>query len=307
MSPWPGRLALWTLIAAVPLILFGGAVTSMRAGMAEEGWLRPEGAFLWLMPWARRISSAGFFVEHHHRELGTLVGILTILTVLAAFFLDPRRKATAFAVFGLLVVIGQGVIGGKRVLENNVQFAFLHGALGQAVFAVLAAVALVLSLKWRTVKHVPWTEDPGLAGLATVSVILIWIQATVGGYFRHHAAHAALGMHVLLAVAVFLSVLTLARRLKAAAQREEVPTCASGVLKRCALLLTMCLHSQVLLGVLAAYSIFALSGGPEGSKIHPLELITATGHVMVGASLLAVATTTALWTRGMVLPKGAVA
>ena len=274
----------------------------MRAGMAEDGWLQPEGVFLWLLPWARRISSAGLFVEHHHRELGTLVGILAILTFGAAVVADPRKKAAAFALFGLLAVTGQGVIGGMRVLENNIQFAFLHGALGQAVFAVLAAVAVVLSLKWRTVKHVPWTEDPRLVGLATVSAALIWIQATIGGYFRHHAAHAALGMHVMLAIGVFLSVLTLVRRLKTAAQREEVPACASAVLKRCAVFLTMCLHSQVLLGVLAAYASFALSGGPEGSKIHPLELITATAHVLVGACLLAAATITALWTRGMVVP-----
>lgn len=303
-SPWPGRLALWTLIAAVPLILFGGAVTTMRAGMAENGWLQPDGHLLWLYPWAKRISSAGVFVEHHHRELGTLVGLLSVLTVVTTLIFDGRMRAKAFALLGLLAVTGQGVIGGFRVLENNVQLAFLHGAIGQAVFAILAAVALVLSSKWRTVKHVPWTEDPRLAGLATTAMVLVWLQGAIGGYFRHMGSHAALGVHVLLAVGVLLSVLTLTRRLKEARKRPEVPACAAGVLRRCAIFLTAFLHSQILLGVLAAYSIFALSGGPAGQDIHALELITATGHVIVGASLLAAATVTALWTRGMQVPAG---
>ena len=244
-SPWPGRLALWTLIAAVPLVLFGGLVTTMRAGMAEEGWLNPEGQFLFLMPWARRISSAGFFVEHHHRELGFIVGLLCIATVLATFALDPRKKAKAFALMGLLAVIGQGVIGGFRVLDNNVQLAFLHGALGQMVFAILAAVALVLSRKWRTVKHVPWTEDPGLFGLARGLVVVVWLQGAIGAYFRHNHSHAALGIHVLLALGVLVGILGLTRRLKDASARPEVPSCASGVLRRCAIVLTACLHTQI--------------------------------------------------------------
>ena len=36
-SPWPRRFALATLAAALPLILFGGTVTTLRQGMAEDG------------------------------------------------------------------------------------------------------------------------------------------------------------------------------------------------------------------------------------------------------------------------------
>lgn len=298
-SPWPGRLALWTLIAAVPLFLFGGAVTTMRAGMAENGWMHVDGYLLWTLPWAERISSAGKFVEHHHRELGTLVGLLSILTVVSTAISSRRMKTKLIALLGLVAISGQGALGAFRVLNNDSGLAFFHGAFGQAVFALLAAVALVTSLKWQAVKHVPWTAEPRLYGMAVFTTILIWVQSTLGAVFRHQGGHGALGSHVLVAIAVFVCVMVLIKRLKAAAQQPEVPTCAAGVLRRCALLLTIFLHSQVLLGVLAAMSIFALSGGTDGPEIHPAELITATAHVLVGASLLASATITALWAGGM--------
>ena len=298
-SPWPGRLALWTLIAAVPLILFGGAVTTMNAGMAEDGWMFPDGHLLWLYPWAMRIRDAGVFVEHHHRELGTLVGLLSILTVVSTAISGRRLKTKLIAFLGLAAICGQGALGAFRVLNNDSGLAFLHGAFGQAVFALLAVVALVTSQKWQAVKHVPWSASPRLYGLASFTTILIWVQATIGAVFRHKGGHGALGSHMLVAIVVFVCVMVLVKRLKAASQRAEVPTCAAAVLRRCALLLTIFLHSQVLLGLLATMSIFMLSGKPEGPAVHPAELITATAHVMVGAGLLASATLTALWAGGM--------
>ncbi|MFT7677904.1 MAG: heme A synthase [Planctomycetota bacterium] len=304
-SPWPGRLALWTVIAAVPLILFGGAVTTMNAGMAEDDWMFPDGHLLWLYPWAMRIRDAGVFVEHHHRELGTLVGLLSILTVIATAVSGRRLGTKVLALLGLIAVCGQGALGAFRVLNNDSGLAFFHGSLGQAVFALLAAVALVTSRKWQTVKHVPWAAEPRLYGMAVFITILVWVQATLGAVFRHNqAAHAALGGHVLVAIAVFVCVMVLSKRLKAAAQQSEVPSCAAGVLRRCALLLTIFLHSQVLLGILATMSIFMLSGKADGPETHAAELITATAHVMVGAGLLASATITALWTGGMRMSGG---
>ena len=46
------------------------------------------------------------------------------------------------------------------------------------------------------------------------------------------------------AIAVFVCVMVLSKRLKAAAQQSEVPSCAAGVLRRCALLLTARLENS---------------------------------------------------------------
>ena len=59
-------------------MIFGATVTTLRAGMAESNWINPDGHFLWFYPLAMRIQNIGVFVEHHHRELGSLVGLLAI-------------------------------------------------------------------------------------------------------------------------------------------------------------------------------------------------------------------------------------
>ena len=126
-SKLPALFAWSTLIAALPLILVGGLITTLRAGMAEDGWFQPEGHWLWLYPWEKRVASLGRFVEHHHRELGTVVGFLSIATVVATYFAGAGKRAVRVALVGLFAVSFQGVVGGTRVLDNAPQLAFLHG------------------------------------------------------------------------------------------------------------------------------------------------------------------------------------
>jgi cytochrome c oxidase assembly protein subunit 15 len=295
-SPWPGRLAAWTLWAAVPLILFGGTVTTLRAGMAEDGWLHPENQFLWLMPWARRISSAGLFVEHHHRELGTLVGLLAIGTVVVTCVHERRLGPILAAVLALAAVIVQGAIGGFRVLENNPQLAFLHGALGQAVFALLAAVALYLSRGWSRAPRVRWTARTGLA-LAPFAALLVYGQIVLGAWLRHGHSSVALSLHVLGALAALGALLALAHGLKSAAQRPEARGEPARLLRRQGRRVLTLLAAQVALGVLATIAIYSWSGGMQSQTIHPGEVVFATAHVAVGALLLAVCVNAALWSR----------
>src|SRR5262249_41575588 len=70
-SPWPRRLALAALVAAVPLVFFGGTVTTLHAGLAIDGWLVLEPGrgdhFLWLYPVDKWFRDVGTFVEHTHR------------------------------------------------------------------------------------------------------------------------------------------------------------------------------------------------------------------------------------------------
>ena len=47
---WPARAALASVVFAVPLVLFGGSVTTLGAGMAVDGWLVAEGHFLLFFP-----------------------------------------------------------------------------------------------------------------------------------------------------------------------------------------------------------------------------------------------------------------
>lgn len=298
-SPWPARLGRWTLVAAVPLVLFGGTVTTMRAGMAEDGWLTPDGHLLWLYPWAMRVANAGVFVEHHHRELGSLVGLLSIATVVATWVCERRWSPRLLAFAGLAAVSGQGAIGGFRVLENSPGLAFLHGTLGQAVFTLLAVVAIGLSRSWREAAPARFggaDGRPSLALPATLTLALVFGQATLGAWLRHGHAPIALVLHVAFAFAATGAVIFTARRFQRAAGALEADEASAATrLRRAARRMHLLLGSQILLGVLAAAAIYMLSGGMKSRTIHPAELIFATAHVAVGALLLASIASAALW------------
>ena len=166
-SRLPYRLSVATTITTMLLVLFGASVTTMGAGMAVKGWLMPEGEltegatwFLPLFPLEEWFRDPDTFVEHTHRMFGIVVGLLSIATVAATHLLDKRAVAKAAAWIGLVAISVQGVLGGTRVLEDSQHLAFLHGAFGQLVFAVLCGVTLVLSPLFQD----PPSLDRALAG-----------------------------------------------------------------------------------------------------------------------------------------------
>ncbi|MDF1838971.1 MAG: hypothetical protein P1V35_13955 [Planctomycetota bacterium] len=296
-SPWPARLAWWTVWASIPLIVLGGSVTTLRAGMAEPGWMTPEGYPLWLYPLEKRMASAGVFVEHHHREFGTLVGLLCIATLLATIFAKRGKCAILTAFIGLAAVSGQGVLGGFRVLENNPQMAFLHGAIGQAVFGILVGVAVLLSLRWSEVTSTKWTKPPRIGMLSILTLAGLFGQVVLGAWYRHGHGHPAIALHGFWAIAVVYLGVSLANRMKRAAKQEGVDRLTAEVLRRSAFWMTLFLHLQWVLGGLTLYALFALSDGMHGDEISPGEIVFATMHVTVGAMLIGSVVNAFLWSR----------
>jgi len=298
-GPWPFRLSLATAIAAVPLVLFGGTVTTLRAGMAESGWIHPDGYFLWAYPVGKRFGSIGVFVEHHHRELGTLVGLLAIAAAIAAWRKESRPLARMLPAFALLAVCLQGLIGGLRVLKNSPDLAFLHGALAQAVFAFLAATALYLSPRWRSVSPTACKTAAGLQRTANITVALVFAQVTLGAWTRHSEADIALALHVILALGVLGAIVVFGRKLRAAVEQGERGQVDRRLLLGVKWRLHMLVGIQVLLGCLAAFWKYEVSGGPQ-APVSMGEAIFATAHVAVGALLLAQSVAAAMWSRRVV-------
>jgi cytochrome c oxidase assembly protein subunit 15 len=284
-SLWPFRMALATVLAAIPLVFFGGSVTSLNAGMAVDGWWVVERGrgdwFMWSFPIDQWLRDTGTFVEHSHRLFGSLVGFLSILTVWVAW----KTRARVIALLGLLAVIGQGTIGGFRVLENSPDLAFLHGSVGQGVFALLVMVCVACSRSFQCA--------PGGAAAATtwrvrtlamVTTLVIYTQIVVGAWLRHGESMAALLTHGGLVVAVIAAVLMLAK-----AQRNEPETSPLRKLPRW---LFTALVVQILLGVAAFLAVYMIVGrNPE--TIH--AALMPTLHVMGGAVLLACSASSWLW------------
>jgi len=297
-SPWPRRFALWTLLASLPLILFGGTVTTLRAGMAEDGWLTPDGYLLWMYPLELRLRNAGVFVEHHHREIGSLVGLLVIGLVVTTFAFDKRRSARWLSLATLFAICAQGALGGFRVLENSPDLAFLHGAFAHAVFGLIGANAIIASAAWRgfeprrtgaSASRRETITPERVRRLTTFAVGAVYAQIVVGAWLRHSGAQAALGLHLFLVALVVFGVLRSQAALGDASKDSEAPE-----LKASARRLRLLLGAQILLGLAAAVAVYGFSGGFEG-QVSLAEMIFATLHVLFGALLLRETVTAALW------------
>lgn len=296
-SPWPHRFAVATLVAAIPLLAFGGQVTTLGAGLAIDGWwvLEPGRGdhVLWFYPVEKWFRDPGTFTEHTHRLFGTLVGLLSIATVIAAFVADPRRAARVLATAGLVTVCVQGTIGGFRVLERSDGLAFLHGVLGQGVFAVLAAVAVFLSPRWRRQTPAACKCAPGLRRAAQIALVLVYLTIGLGAWLRHQAGFLPLVLHLVGVFASSVALLVLARRLMAAAEAAGAGQDRS-VLRSNGVRILVLLGVQVLLG-LAAFAVVFLVQGDGSVNLH--QSLFPTLHVLFGALLLAQTVAATLWSR----------
>lgn len=283
-GPWPHRLGLWAALATIPLVLFGGSVTTLGAGMAVEGWLIAEGHFLLVFPVDKWFRDVGTFVEHTHRLFGVLVGLFLLGCVLTTWLRDRRAVARASATLALLAVCGQGLLGGLRVLENDPELAFVHGALAQAVFALLCVNAAILSPAWRSAGEAE-TADADVRRLrtaATVALLVVYGQVVLGAWYRHGLRPAPVvghewrfALHGLGAVAVLAALAAVARRGAGLRERGALP----GPLDRWLARLPIVVMVQLLLGGLAW-------AGFRPGAIGPAEWALSIAHVLGGGLLL---------------------
>lgn len=280
---WSGRMALAAALGAVPLVLFGGTVTTLGAGMAVDGWLIAEGHFLAFFPVEKWFRDLPTFVEHTHRLFGMLVGAFALACLAAAW--RGGGRARGWALVTLLAVIAQGALGGFRVLENSPELAFVHGAVAQAVFALLV-------LNSVTSSAVPSTgasrgEAQALRGLrlaALVALGLLYVQVVLGAWYRHGlrpepvAGH--MGRFALHALGAVLTLAALGALLRRAAQLRETGVRFSPALARALAWLPRLLLAQLVLGGLAW-------AGFRPGVIGPAEWLLSVAHVLGGALLLA--------------------
>lgn len=284
-GPWAGRCALGAAASAVPLVLFGGSVTTLGAGMAVQGWLIAEGHFLVFFPVDKWFRDVGTFVEHTHRLFGILVGLFLLAGLACSWRAGARARGWALAT--LVAVVGQGALGGFRVLENSPELAFVHGAVAQAVFALLclnAFTQLSAAAPRAPLAAPALAAARGLQPAAWLALGVLYAQVVIGAWYRHglrpepvpgHLARFAL--HALGAVLVLGALAHLVRRGNdLLASGAELPV----RLRRALLWLPRLLLVQLLLGGLAW-------AGFRPGAIGPAEWLLSVAHVLGGALLLA--------------------
>ena len=279
------------------LVMLGAFTTSIGAGMIFLDWplsngsLNPDG---WL-------SDIMMFAEHSHRLSAGMMSIITIAIWVAVWKKEARAWVRNVALFAVVLVLVQALVGGLRVMLDHIfldsvsvgrLFAMLHACLAQIYVCTLLAIALALSATWM--KGATRERDDRLVRVGRWCCGLLLLQLAIAAVMRHSYAGMAIptfplssaegdvlptfwnfrvGIHFAHRVmAVVLSVALITYAVKLMKARLSVPSIAIVVL----------LFAQVALG---AYVIW--------SGRNPY---VTTGHVLVGALLLATTFGATLWT-----------
>ena len=309
-----------------PLIWVGGLVTTYDAGMSVPDWPGTYGYNLFLYPYKTwLLGPFDLFIEHGHRLLGAVVGLVAIAVFVASLRTDGRienRRGVRWLCGGVLaMVIAQGILGGFRVVLSDRTLAMIHGCFGPAFFAVCTVTLVVTSRWWQNLGlHrsgevlASQVEGGGArfgfwAGLLMVA--MAYGQLVLGAMMRHvsplaSASHFAgvVGLHVAGAFALWAVSAAVWWRIARHRRRGSGGVILDG-LSTPAKWLFVFVGAQISLGVATwvvnyGYpSLLLWVPGSESFLIRAkgfVDSMIVTGHVATGSLVLA--TATFLATRG---------
>ncbi len=300
---WSAALGgVWVFI----LVMLGAFTTSIGAGMIfldwplSDGSLNPEG---WL-------TDMMMFAEHSHRLSAGVMSFITIGIWFAVWKYDARGWVRGVALSAVGLVFFQALIGGLRVLMDHLHvdlvntsmgrlFAMLHAGLAQVYICVLLTLALALCRRW--IEGSPESVGSRVKALGKWCCGLLLLQLAVAAIMRHsyagmaiptfpmssadgdllppywdfrvaiHFAHRVLAIVLTVALVWFAVVLG-----KDAAVGRGLRQAANWML--------IMLVGQIALGA----SVIWMQRNPY----------VTTGHVLLGACLLATTYGITLWTHG---------
>jgi cytochrome c oxidase assembly protein subunit 15 len=273
--------------------------------MAVPDWPGTYGYNLFLYPYKTwLLGPFDLFIEHGHRLLGAVVGLVAISIVISAYFKEARRWVFVLTIGLLVAVITQGLLGGMRVVLGDRTLAMVHGCFGPAFFALCAATAVITSRRWDeySSREVGTQIGSGLVALFVTIPALSYSQLILGAQLRHVQPNAAPGVFAMIVathviVAFLLWFFTVAAWLK-------IRRCGDLTLSRPAGLLIGLVGVQIALGVgtwVVNYgwpSVLDWVPGSAGFLVRAKgfsDSIIVTSHVATGSLILAVSV--ALWVR----------
>jgi heme a synthase len=198
VSSWPHRWAVALACATFPLVWVGGLVTTTDAGMAVPDWPNTYGYNLFLYPWQSWLAGPwDLFVEHGHRMLAGTVGLITVGMLFVLMRVEPRKWVRGMGFAALALVIFQGALGGMRVLFDERTLAMLHGMTGPLFFGLTVALAVITSRIWLSGSDSAIRSGRRIQILATVTVVLAYLQIVLGAVLRHVPVDSQPGTFVL--------------------------------------------------------------------------------------------------------------
>jgi len=260
------------VIATFLLIVAGGNVTSIGAGLSVPDWPRSLGSYN-PQGWTRM---PGVRDEHAHRLIGAGVGLLVTGAAIWVWVSDPRVWVKQLASLTWLTVVFQGILGGLRVTEKSLALAVVHGCIAQAFLCMTVALAAATSSRWpRTRPLVGGGAAERLRLWTLLLVLMAFVQLIVGAILRQTGWGVAASLHILGALVYGMFFI------QAAGVVFRRP--AEEGLGRPMVFLMIVYAVQVLLGV-PTYLLLLNAG--ERTALSNVQQLLPTAHVAVGAVLL---------------------
>ncbi len=277
MSKGLNRFAILVACATFFLIIAGALVTSNDAGLATSDWPLSNGQFLPPMV-------GNMFYEHGHRMIATTVGLLTIGLAIYVRVKEKRIWIWRLALFALMAVVLQGILGGLTVKMNlPLAVSSAHATLAQLFFCATVSLAVFTSPSWIEARTLPEEKGSPLRHMCTVALALILVQLVLGATLRHsakwdeHLPPQLIVAHIVGAVAV---TLTLGGTVISVLRRHQGET----FLTRPATIALVLLVVQLCLGVAAYVTRIGSPNDPQ--PLHPMISVTVA-HVACGALVFA--------------------
>jgi cytochrome c oxidase assembly protein subunit 15 len=299
---WPHLVACLLVAVTAVLLCFGALVTTYEAAMAVPDWPATYGHNMFLFPLAEWLGGPwDLFLEHGHRLLGAVVGLLAIGLAAVVWRSGQSPAVRSLAVAAVLLVVVQGLLGGARVLFDDKTIAKVHACTGPLFFAVATAIATLTRRGGAVAAAVAVREDsPAPPQPRTVTaavgaaalVVAAYVQLVAGAQLRHLDAAVdpltfrwLIGFHV--AGAVVVAAL--------AGMLAWVHGGAASPARRWSWLLAGLVVCQIALGCGAWVVSWGLPSGllPDSWRLSeairarsPTGAAVVTGHVVLGMLIL---------------------
>jgi len=121
---WTHWIACLLVAVTAVLLCFGALVTTYEAAMAVPDWPATYGHNMFLFPLAEWLGGPwDLFLEHGHRLLGALVGLIALALAGVAWRYPVGPTVRWLAVAAVVLVVVEGGLGGARVLLDDTTVA----------------------------------------------------------------------------------------------------------------------------------------------------------------------------------------
>lgn len=279
-NPWLHRYALLTAVVALLPIGTGALVTTLGAGMAFLDWPTSDGWFMLTYPWLKDFrTNPDKFIEHGHRLVGPVIGLFSIGLAIFAVRSESRSWMRKLGVAILCAVIGQGLLGGFRVIADDRTAALVHGACASLIFSSIGLFALFTGRRWLQADEASSNSASvtnGLTLLAVTTSLVVFGQSVIGGFVRH----LGLALHEHLGGAIFATVLAVTTAV--ACWRTRQPW-----LRSAAMMLVAVLLLQLALGAGAWVTRFGFPPAGYVAVQHaPKQVVLRSLHTVAAMFLL---------------------